>query len=73
MRACQSPNVDQRQSRDRCAQAQTSDVVIDCHIKELYYGTFKAVRDTADPDQEERDHRLHRPVRLRQEHGAALP
>jgi phosphate transport system ATP-binding protein len=25
------------------------DVVIDCHIKELYYGTFKAVRDTAIP------------------------
>src|SRR5271157_3237170 len=24
-------------------------VVIDCHIKELYYGTFKAVRDTAIP------------------------
>ena len=22
-------------------------VVIDCDIKELYYGTFKAVRDTA--------------------------
>jgi phosphate transport system ATP-binding protein len=25
------------------------DVVIDCHIKELHYGTFKAVRDTAIP------------------------
>jgi len=25
------------------------DVVIDCHIKELYYGTFKAVRDTVVP------------------------
>ena len=25
------------------------DVVIDCHIKELYYGTFKAVRDTRIP------------------------
>src|SRR5262245_489744 len=24
-------------------------VVIDCHIKELHYGTFKAVRDTAIP------------------------
>jgi phosphate transport system ATP-binding protein len=24
-------------------------VVIDCHIKELYYGTFKAVRDTTVP------------------------
>ena len=26
-------------------------VVIDCHIRELYYGTFKAVRDTAIPVQ----------------------
>jgi phosphate transport system ATP-binding protein len=26
-----------------------ADVVIDCHIKELYYGTFKAVRDTTIP------------------------
>lgn len=26
-----------------------SDVVIDCNIRELYYGTFKAVRDTAIP------------------------
>jgi phosphate transport system ATP-binding protein len=25
------------------------DVVIDCHIRELHYGTFKAVRDTAIP------------------------
>jgi len=25
------------------------DVVIDCHIKELYYGTFRAVRDTVVP------------------------
>ncbi len=26
-----------------------SDIVLDCHIKDLYYGTFKAVRDTAIP------------------------
>src|SRR5215468_6622187 len=26
-----------------------ADVVIDCHIRELYYGTFKAVRDTNIP------------------------
>ena len=25
------------------------DTVIDCHIKELHYGTFKAVRDTTIP------------------------
>ncbi|MDR3669253.1 MAG: phosphate ABC transporter ATP-binding protein PstB [Holophaga sp.] len=25
------------------------DVVVDCHIRELYYGTFKAVRDTVIP------------------------
>jgi len=27
----------------------STNTVIDCHIKELYYGTFKAVRDTAIP------------------------
>ena len=27
----------------------TDDVVIDCKINELYYGTFKAVRDTQIP------------------------
>ena len=26
-----------------------NDVVLDCHIKDLYYGTFKAVRDTTIP------------------------
>jgi len=25
------------------------DVVLDCHIKDLHYGTFRAVRDTAIP------------------------
>ena len=25
------------------------DVVVDCHIRELYYGAFKAVRDTVIP------------------------
>lgn len=29
--------------------SQATDVVIDCQIKELYYGTFKAVRDTHIP------------------------
>ena len=29
--------------------AHATDVVIDCQIKELYYGTFKAVRDTQIP------------------------
>lgn len=27
----------------------STDVVIDCHIRELYYGSFKAVRDTTIP------------------------
>jgi phosphate transport system ATP-binding protein len=30
-------------------QADTHDVVVDCHIRELYYGNFKAVRDTVIP------------------------
>jgi phosphate transport system ATP-binding protein len=29
--------------------AQNHDVVVDCHIRELYYGSFKAVRDTVIP------------------------
>jgi len=33
----------------RKALSQTETVVIDCHIKQLYYGTFKAVRDTQIP------------------------
>ena len=28
-----------------------NDVVIDCHVEELYYGKFKAVRDTQIPIQ----------------------
>jgi len=31
------------------AQAPVNHVVIDCHIRELYYGTFRAVRDTQVP------------------------
>ena len=31
------------------APAPPSDVVIDCNIRELFYGEFKAVRDTAIP------------------------
>jgi phosphate transport system ATP-binding protein len=31
------------------ASAVAQDVVLDCHIKDLYYGSFRAVRDTAIP------------------------
>ena len=34
---------------DAARKATNDNVVIDCDIKELYYGTFKAVRDTAIP------------------------
>src|SRR5215475_15066229 len=34
---------------DRPQAPMTGDTVIDCDIKELYYGTFKAVRDTCVP------------------------
>ena len=34
---------------DAGRKAMSKDVVIDCHIKELFYGTFKAVRDTVIP------------------------
>src|SRR5262249_44817570 len=33
----------------RASPTPATDVVIDCHIRELYYGTFKAVRDTTIP------------------------
>ncbi len=36
-------------ARAREQSSPESDVVIDCDIKELYYGTFKAVRDTKIP------------------------
>jgi phosphate transport system ATP-binding protein len=36
-------------ARARETTAPQSDVVIDCNIQELYYGTFKAVRDTSIP------------------------
>jgi len=34
---------------DAARKAADNHVVIDCHIKELFYGTFKAVRDTVIP------------------------
>ena len=52
--------------------AHNPDVVVDCNIRELYYGNFKAVRDTVIPMQEARHHGIHRALGLRQEHGAAL-
>jgi phosphate transport system ATP-binding protein len=39
---------------------------------EVYYGQFRAVRDVEPRHQAGRDHRVHRAVRLRQDHGAAL-
>ena len=38
----------------------------------VYYGDFRAVRDVNLDVAPARDHRLHRPVGLRQDHGAAL-
>lgn len=40
---------DGKQRGDAAQKATNGNVVIDCNIKELYYGTFKAVRDTAVP------------------------
>ncbi len=36
-------------SQAGASQAHNHDVVVDCHIRELYYGSFKAVRDTVIP------------------------
>ena len=38
----------------------------------MYYGSFRAVRDVNLTIRTRRDHGVHRPVRLRQDHGAAL-
>jgi phosphate transport system ATP-binding protein len=43
-----SPQSNVRSIRGTTAPAK-DDVIMDCDIKELYYGTFKAVRDTAIP------------------------
>ena len=51
----------------------TDDVVIDCQINELYYGTLQGGSRHADSDQEKLDHRVHRAFGMRQEHGVALP
>ena len=39
----------------------------------VYYGEFRAVRDVTLPIQQEPDHRPDRAVRLRQDHGPAVP
>ena len=39
--------------------AAARDVVL-IAIKDLHYGSFRAVRDTTDSDPEARDHRVHR-------------
>ena len=46
--------------------------VFDVDDLAVFYGSFKAVRDVTLDIQPQRDHRVHRPVGLRQEHGAAL-
>ena len=50
--------------RNEEQKATNHQVVIDCQIKELYYGTFKAVRDTCHPRQEEHHHGFYRPFRM---------
>jgi phosphate transport system ATP-binding protein len=41
-------------AEDLSAHAEVKDVVIDCNIQELYYGTFRAVRDTSIPVEKNR-------------------
>ena len=47
-------------------------VVFDLENLEVFYGAFRAVRGVTLQIQQEPDHRVHRPVGLRQDHGAAL-
>ena len=47
-----------------------AEVIIDCKVEELYYGTFQSSPRHAHSDHERIDHGFHRPFRLRQEYGA---
>ena len=46
--------------------------VFDVRDLSVFYGDFRAVRNVNLVDPPPRDHRVHRPVRLRQDHGAAV-
>ena len=59
--------------RATAATANGGEVAIDCNIEQDLLRHFLAVRDSHVPDREGQDHRLHRALGLRQEHGAALP
>ena len=48
-------------------------LVFDIEDLAVYYGAFRAVREVDARHPAPRDHGLHRPVGLRQDHGAALP
>ena len=64
-----------RRRRRTCRSTTASsphEVVFDVVDLDVYYGAFRAVRDVNLADPPARDHRLHRPVGLRQDHGAAL-
>ena len=45
--------------------------VFDAKNVSIYYSSFRAVTDVSLTDLRERDHRVHRPVGLRQDDGAA--
>ena len=47
-------------------------VVFDVNDLNVYYGSYRAVRNVNIGGAPARDHRVHRPVGLRQDHGAAL-
>ena len=65
-----------RSHRAQCprssARSRGPSTAIDARIDKIYYGKFLAVRDSHVADRKEQDHRLHRPVGLRQVDGAAL-
>ena len=45
--------------------------IFDVDKVSCYYGSFRAVTDVSLKILRERDHGIHRPVRVRQDHGAA--
>ena len=71
--ACRTLSNEDVQVRDRVSDSAVCllrPFLIDCHIRELYYGEFKAVRDVALNLNKKHDHSLNRTDKMRQEHSA---
>ena len=57
---------------DATRRTAADEIVFDLQALSCFYGAFRAVRDISLQVPQQPDHGHHRPVRLRQEHGAAM-